>query len=117
MGKGTAEVKVEQTNVQNQETNIATNTLSNTVDGLLDVLKAQAANPASYYPITVFTGQGQTGAQGYQNNNVSDLLTLMYLNTARGQQNAEGQPEQIKTIFIAAVIIVIAIFVGRRLKL
>jgi len=114
VGKGDTEVKVDQTNVQTQQTNI-NSTLSDTVNGLVDVLKTQAANPAIYTPITV-----TPGGSGYGNSDISTLMSLMYLQTARGQQNVgdTGQaPDTIKTIFIAAVIVVIVIFVGRRLKI
>lgn len=116
MGKGGTEVQVTQTAVQNQETNINTvKDLNSTINGLIGILSEQAKNPAANYvvPVTVNTPATTAETKEYQNTDLTNLLSVMYLLNSQKPAtptNTEGTPN-ILTIVLFAAVVIVAIFV------
>lgn len=129
-------VQVQQTATQSQEVNVNKD-LQGTIDKLVGVLNEQAKNPPSGSisvttpPVNVIpvflqsehqptqADQAQTDMQQpqpYNNAEVSQLLAMMYYNVLKGQQEVQNpgeSPVNLKTIFIVAAIVIIAIFLWR----
>jgi len=126
VGKGdSTNVEVQQTAIQNQETNVnseITKNLQGSVDGLIDVLKTQAQNPISPLSIPIIINQvPQASAVNdnhtVQNQGLNSLLSLLYLDQLVGQpssgQTVSTRPN-VATIILLAGIVIIAIVYLRR---
>jgi hypothetical protein len=121
VGKGSTDVQVTQTAVQNQETNINTvKDLNGTIAGLIGVLSEQAKNPAANYVVPVTVNAPATATEGqekYQNSDLVSLLTTMYLLDSQTPKAAASGSENglnIVTVLLFGAVVIIAIFVFRR---
>lgn len=107
-------VQVQQTATQTQDVSINKD-LQGTIDNLVNVLVEQAKNPATttIVPVIIPAAQQQ---QQYTNADINNLLASMYYNTIAGQNQVQlsSSPVNLTSIFIAAAIVIIAIFYTRR---